>query len=384
MGPFLSDSTLKAMRICVDIQAAVSQRAGIGRYTRELVTHLGPLLADHETLSLFYFDFRRRGLDFPCPGAQPHPLRWLPGRYVQQAWKRLRCPPFNWLAGSADLYHFPNFTIPPLTRGRAVVTIHDMSFIRHPEFAEQKNLAYLNAAIHRTARQAAAIITDSAFSKREIEECLGVDPGNVFAIHLGIAPNCVRPAPEQIQADLAQLGLTRPYLLTVGTVEPRKNLPFLIEVFESLHRFTGDLVIAGMPGWKYEPILERLRRSPVAERIRYLQFVPDTLLPSLYAGATLYLTTSFYEGFGFPPLEAMACGTAVVSSAGGSLAEVLGEAAVVLPDFSRDSWTGAITTLLEDPEARHRLAAGGPAQAARYTWPRTARETLDVYRRVLA
>lgn len=372
------------MRICVDIQAAVSQRAGVGRYTRNLVEHLGPQARPDDELRLFYFDFRRRGLDFACAGAHPTPVRWIPGQYVQQAWKRLHWPPFNWFAGAADLTHFPNFTIPPLTRGKAVVTIHDMSFVRFPEFAEARNLRYLTAVIHDTARRADAIITDSEFSKQEIIECLGVPPGRVYAIPLGISRDYVRPEPARIGTARRELGLQRPYLLTVGTVEPRKNLPFMIEVFEKLEGFEGDLVIAGMPGWKFEPILERMRLSPRRDRIRYLKYIPDGLLPALYAGAELFLTTSFYEGFGFPPLEAMACGTPAVSSAGGSLAEVLGDAALVIPGYETATWTRAIQGLLADPARRARYAAQAPTQAARYTWEETARKTWAVYREVLS
>lgn len=372
------------MRICVDIQAAVSQRAGVGRYTRHLVEHLGAMAQTTDELRLFYFDFRRRGLDFACRGAHPCPVRWIPGKYVQQAWKRFHWPPFNWFSGKADLYHFPNFTIPPLRQGRTLVTIHDMSFMRHPEFAETKNLMYLTSMIHNTARRADAIITDSHFSKREIEDCLGVPPEKVFAIHLGVATQGDRPTPDQIMAGRQKLALARPYLLTVGTIEPRKNLPFMIEVFEQLEGLDCDLVIAGMPGWKVEPIMERMNRSPKRDRIRYLDYVPDAQLPALYAGAELFLITSFYEGFGFPPLEAMAYGTPVISSAGGSLEEVLGEAALIMPKFDSSAWASAIRDLLNDPARRARLSKQAPAHAAGFSWSETARQTWDVYRRVLS
>jgi len=335
-----------------------------------------------DDLRLFYFDFRRRGLDFTCPGATPHPVRWIPGKYVQQAWKRLHGPAFDRFSGPADLFHFPNFTIPPLNRGKAVVTIHDMSFVRHPEFAEAKNLAYLTSAIHDTAQRADAIITDSQFSKEEIVDVLKVDPARVFAVHLGISGGYTRPGADAITRVRRELGLQRPYLLTVGTVEPRKNLPFLIEVFEQLDRFDGDLVIAGMPGWKVGPILDRMNNSPRRDRIRYLNFIPDDALPALYAGAELFAITSFYEGFGFPPLEAMACGTPVVSSTGGSLAEVLGGAAVVVPGFKADEWTATLAALLEDPARRQELGRLGPAHAARYSWRETARRTWAIYRGV--
>ncbi len=371
------------MRICIDIQAAVSQRAGVGRYTKSLVEHLGEFTGQDQ-VELFFFDFLRAGLPFNAPNTRPHPVRWVPGRLVQQAWKRFHAPPFHWLAGRADLYHFPNFTIPPLPVGRRVVTIHDMSFVRHPEFAETRNLDYLNAVIDDTVRRADAILTVSRFSADEIRSLLKVSPDRVFPIHLGVDAGLAAPPPARIAAAHRRLGLDRPYLLTVGTLEPRKNLPFLIDVFEHLRGWDGDLVIAGMPGWKCEPILDRIRNSPAAARIRYLEYVAEDDLPALYAGAWLFVVTSFYEGFGLPPLEAMACGTPVVSSAGGSLPEVLGSAAVIVTGFDRDAWTGAIEALLADSERRRALSSAGLRQAATFAWRDTARRTFDVYRQVLS
>ena len=371
------------MRICVDIQAAVAQRAGVGRYTKHLVEHLGEFAAT-DRLSLFFFDFQRHGLSFPVPHAELHPVRWCPGRFVQQAWKRLHWPPFDWFAGAADLYHFPNFTIPPLARGRKVVTIHDMSFLRFPQFAEEKNLRYLSAVIRDTAARADAIITDSRFSADEIEALLGIGRDRIFPVHLGVAAGCTRPAAPRIAAAGRTLGLSRPYLLTVGTLEPRKNLPFLIDVFEQLKDFDGDLVIAGMRGWKFEPILERIRASPKAARIRYLEYVAEEDLPALYAGAQLFVLTSHYEGFGLPPLEAMACGTPVVSSTGGSLAEVLGEAAITLPVFDPSAWTSAIERVLGDNTLRDAFIAKGLRHASTFSWRETARRTFEIYRKVAA
>ena len=373
------------MRICVDIQSAVSQRAGVGRYTRNLVEHLAPLMAPTDGLDLFYFDFHRRGLDFPCPGAHQTPVRWIPGKFAQQAWKRFKWPPFDWFSGKADLYHFPNFTIPPLQQGKKVVSIHDMSFLRYPQFSESRNLEYLSAFIHDTVRRADAIITISEFSKQEIVQLLGLEPGKIFATPLGVTTGCARPPPEQISQTKRQLKLDRPYLLSVGTLEPRKNIPFLIEVFEQLTGFDGDLVIAGMKGWKFEPILQRINSSSHRNRIRYVEFVSDGDLFSLYAGAELYVITSFYEGFGLPPLEAMACGTPVVSSTGGSLPEMLqGAASILIPDFDATNWATIISDLLHDQTRRNELSKNAPTHASRFSWRDTAIKTLDVYRKVLS
>lgn len=370
------------MKICIDIQSTITQRAGVGRYTRLLVQHLGPM-AINDHLFLFYFDFKRRGMPFEVTNAVHKAVRWCPGRIAQLMWKTLRWPPFNYFAGDADVYHFPNFILPPLNSGKkSVVTIHDMSFLRFPEFAEKRNEKYLSTQIRNTVSRADAIITDSQFSAHEIHDLLNVNPDRIFPIHLGVAKNFNAPDKPLIHSVLTHFGIDRPYILTVGTIEPRKNITFLVEIFERITDFDGYLVIIGMPGWKYEPILNRITTSSRASDIRYLKYVDDLQLPALYAGANLFAFPSLYEGFGFPPLESMACGTPVISSAKGSLAEVLGTGAVLMDSFDPDLWTARAREVLADSEFRKKLIAAGYQQAAKYTWTETARKTWEVYRRL--
>lgn len=363
----------------MDIQSAIAQRAGVGRYTKALAEHMGPLSGDDE-LRLFYFDFRRRGVPFPTPHSLQRSVTWCPGRLAQKAWKTLDLPPFDWFAGQADLYHFPNFVIPPLRRGRAVVTIHDVSFLRFPEAAEPANLRYLNAQIRKTVDRADCILTDSEFSAREMAELLDVPPDRIRAVPLGLTPNMLPPPPEAVAAQRTALKLDRPYVLFVGTFEPRKNIPFLVDSFERMTGFDGDLVLAGMRGWSYEPILDRIRQSPQRRRIHYLEYVDERQLPALYAGAELFVFPSLYEGFGFPPLEAMQCGTPVLSSRRGSLPEVLGEAAAYASIEDPAAWAAAAEDLLNDDARRDALRRAGQEQAGRYRWERTAQETWNVYR----
>jgi glycosyltransferase involved in cell wall biosynthesis len=365
----------------MDIQAAIAQRAGVGRYTKSLVEHLAPLTGADE-LSLFYFDFKRKGIPFPVEGATQRAVHWCPGRYAQYAWKTFGWPSFDFFAGPADVYHFPNFIRPPLRRGKSVVTIHDVSFLRFPETTEARNLKYLKAWIQLTVERSDAIITVSEFVRREICELLKVSPKKVIAIHSGLDPHLARPSIDVTQKMRRRLSLDRPYLLTVGTVEPRKNIGFLIDVFDQLEGFDGDLVIAGMKGWKFEPIFERIRQSPKAARIRHLDFVEEKDLPSLYAGAELFVFPSLYEGFGFTPLEAMACRTPVVASAEGSLPEVLGDAAAIVPKFDADLWAKTIISVLRDSDRRESLLQKGKNQVHQYSWTATARRTWELYRRL--
>ena len=367
------------MRVCIDVQSAVAQRAGVGRYTKSLVEHL-PCENDLE-LRLFYFDFCRQGLSFCPEHMRPRAVRWLPGRAAQFAWKTIGFPPFQLFAGPADVYHFPNFILPPL-RGRAVVTIHDLAFMRFPDSIEDKNYHYLTRHIRDTVNRAAAIVTVSRFAADEIVDLLGVDPDRVFAVHHGIDPTFAPPPAAIVATARANLGLGAPYLLHVGTLEPRKSLEFLVDVFDRLDGYDGNLVLAGRPGWKAGPLLQRIARSPRAERILVQQDVPDRQLCSLYAGADLFLFPSLYEGFGFPPLEAMACGTPVIASRAGSLPEVLGDAAVLLDTSEPDAWTSEIQAVLGDTERQKRLISSGKGQAAGYTWERAAAETVKIYREV--
>ena len=371
------------MQVCLDYQPAVAQRAGIGRYTRVLAGELLKAKLPGDDLRLFYLDFFRRGV-VDIPGARATPSRLMPGAILQRLWRTVGFPPFDLLSGPADVFHFTNFLRPPLRRGRSVVTIFDMSFERFPQFAEARNLRNLRRGIRRTAAQADAIITISDFSAKEIAGLLPESRGKLFPVPLGISPDFAPAPAESVAALRAKAGLERPYILAVGTVEPRKNLGFLVDVFERMGGDSAlegfDLVVAGMPGWRCAGILRRFETSPRASRIHYMRYVPDGSLAALYTGAAVLAVPSHYEGFGFPPLEAMACGTPVVSSSGGSLPEVLGDAAVVVPDFDPAAWLAALGRAATDNGLRTRLKSAGMARAATYRWERTAAETWRVYR----
>ncbi len=369
------------MNVCLDIQPAIGQLAGVGRYTRSLAEYLGKQAGPDE-LTLFYFDFSGRGRPFPVNSARHKVVRWCPGRVAQKAWNIIGWPPFDWFAGSADVYHFPNFVRPPLKKGRSVVTIHDVSFLRFPDTTERKNLHHLRTQIRNTVECADMIVTDSRFSAGEIMELLDVPEDRVQAVHLGLTPNMASTDTNAIGAMRKALMLDRPYILFVGTLEPRKNLPFLIETYEKLEFFDGDLVLAGMRGWKYGPILDRIRISSRKDTIRYLEYVDEQYMPALYAGAEAFVYPSLYEGFGFPPLEAMMCGTPVISSTAGSLPEVLGISAEFIPGFDSDNWAGRIQALLEDNARLETLKDSGKQHASSFRWEETAGKMWEIYRHV--
>ncbi len=381
------------MKLCLDCQPAVAQRAGIGRYTRELARHIARLCGTGDELRLCYMDFRRRG-ESPLSsitGDAGHttssqiverPFRILPGAIIQQCWKRFGFPDYSLLAGRADLYHFTNFTIPPLKRGLAVTTVFDLSYEHFPQFAEEKNLRYLRARMPGTIDRADRIITISEFSAREIEEFYPAARGKTRAIPLGIDPFWRKSDDAEIDAARKIAGVpSRPFILSVGTIEPRKNYPFLADLFDALPDDDLDLVIAGRAGWRCEPIFDHIKAARRFSRIHIVQGADDTVLRGLYSSASAFVLPSFYEGFGFPPLEAMACGAPVLSAATGSLPEVLGDAASLVEGFDIDKWHSALLALLgEDSAARATRMKQGIARAASFTWSRTCEETWGVYR----
>ena len=368
------------MRVCLDVQSAIGRRTGVGRYTRALAAALPAAAPTGDDVEGFYFDFRGRGGGADAPPLPARRIRWIPGRIAQQSWKRLHFPPFDWLAGAYDLYHFPNFIRPPLTRGKSVVTIHDVSFLRMPETTESRNLRYLASHIRDTVERSDRIITDSRAMADDIHELLGVSRDRLRPIHPGLEPIFAPPRADRAAAARARLGLNRPYLLFVGTLEPRKNIPLLVDIFEHMGGESGDLVLVGMRGWHCDPILRRISDSPLRDRIRWLEYVAEEDLPSIYAGADCLVFPSRYEGFGFPPLEAMACGAPVVSSTGGSLREVLEGGARLVESEDPSAWAEAIRSILGDAAEREQWRARGFAQARRYRWDRTARDTWAVYR----
>lgn len=373
------------MEICIDYQPAVSQCAGIGRYTRMLASEIAELLSDEDKLRLHYCDFRRNAKVDNIPNAEFVPFRLVPGAVLQRLWRRVGFPPYDALAGRADLFHFTNFITYPVRRGKSVVTIHDMSFERFPEFTEEKNLNNLKKGIRNTVHRADSIITISEFSRTEIEQIIPESKGKTHVTHLGISDYFRRASKEEIAGVKKELGIARPFIMTVGTVEPRKNLGFLVDVFEGLvdSGMDIDLVVSGARGWKCEAIFEKFANTKYHDRLHYMGFVPDGKLHALYSAADLFVTTSFYEGFGFPPLEAMACGTPVLSSAGGSLPEVLGDAATVVSSFDVKEWVHEAKRIFEDTLLKSGMVERGKKRAEQFRWSNTAKATLDIYRKTL-
>lgn len=296
-----------------------------------------------------------------------------------------------WLAlRDVDLFHSSDQFLYAPARGAALLTIHDLTTLVHPELHVRANTALHTAKERFAIERADHLIAVSQATRRDIMRHLGI-PGERISVVYEAAGARFRPAPpDQVQAALDRYGLCAGrYILTIGTLEPRKNHARLIAAYAALrgrlapdHADLPPLVLAGGFGWLYEDILAAPERAGVAQHVRVLGKVPDDDLPLLLAGAAVFVYPSLYEGFGLPVLEALACGVPVVASNSTSIPEVLGDAGVYCDPLDVASIAQGLAEVLLDPALAERLRHAGPARAAGFSWERAARETLAVYERV--
>jgi glycosyltransferase involved in cell wall biosynthesis len=283
-----------------------------------------------------------------------------------------------------DVLHCPMALAPLSARTPLVITVHDMAVWDHPGWFERPIVLQQRLVLARALRGARRILTPSQSTRRRLLEVLDVDAGAVDVAPWGVDRHFAPGPPSG--AILERLGIEGPYVLVVGTLEPRKNVEAALETFERLVRDGAQhrLVLAGARGWHERELMERLRRSPASARIRLLGRVDEHALVALYRGAECLVYPSRYEGFGLPPLEAMACATPVVCARTTSLPEVVGDAAVLFELDDREALHGALAGLLSSPGRLEELARLGPERAARFTWEQCAERTVRVYREAAA
>jgi glycosyltransferase involved in cell wall biosynthesis len=284
---------------------------------------------------------------------------------------------------SAALAHLHYFA-PPRLRCPAVVTVHDISYARAPELFSARD-RMLFRFVSGSLRRAARVIAVSEFTRADVIDRYGLESGKVTAIPNGVSER-FRPLPGASERVHARFGIDRPYLLCVGALQTRKNVPLAIEAYaRQAGRGTDcELVVAGGDRGGRLDVLDAILRTRLTGRVHLLGHVEDAEMPALYSAARALVFPSLYEGFGLPALEAMASGTPVIASNTTGLAEAVGDAALTVDPSSVEELAGAMTRILGDEELRERLVAAGLARAARFTWERAARETADVYRDVLA
>ncbi|MEM8531001.1 MAG: glycosyltransferase family 1 protein [Chloroflexota bacterium] len=381
------------MKIGIDYTAAVWQGAGIGRYTRELIR---AAICQNKNYEYRLF-FAAGGLDQQSPyvsdfkhlcreHANVHaiPIPLTPRR-MTQFWQRLRAPlPIEIFTGRLDLLYSPDFVLVP-TRAPSILTVHDLSFYVYPEFAAQGMVRYLSDAVPRAVRRADLVLADSQATKNDMVRMMNADPARILVVYPGVTDNFRVLTPEECQPVKQKFQLPEQFLVFVGTLSPRKNVVRLLEAF---HRLTQQpqhadmhLVLVGQLGWLSDDIFTTITRLNLGQHVLWLDNVDDNDLPAVYNLARVSVYPSLYEGFGIPPLEAMACGTPVVTANNSSLPEAVGDAALMVFAEDVEALASSIAQLLTHKDQWTRLRDAGLKRVRQFTWERAAMQLLDCYAR---
>jgi glycosyltransferase involved in cell wall biosynthesis len=373
------------MRIGIDATALPLQPVGAGIYMINLVRALAAV-NERDELVIFTHPAGRKQMAVQ----ESKRFRWavVPDKSILRRlfWEQIGLPR---LVGKMrlDLLHSLHYTRPWRLPCRSVVTFHDMTFFLYPQLHTRSKQAFFPLTIRASARSADAIIAVSESTRADSIRLLGIPGEKIIATPLGVDP-AFRPIRDLESLDVVRQRYNLPdrFILYVGLVEPRKNLSGLIRAYRSALEggIAHRLVVVGRFGWSYQQVLDEIEALGLQERVQFTGYIPQADLPIVYNLASLFVYPTLYEGFGLPALEAMACGTPVVTSNVASLPEIIGEAGVLIPPGDQQALSQALQDVLSDPGLQTHLAIKGPQQASQFTWERTARQTLQVYRQVLA
>jgi glycosyltransferase involved in cell wall biosynthesis len=367
------------LRVALDATPLIGDGTGVATFTRGAI---GALAArDDVDVTAWGLTFRGRGaLASAVPSGVRVTDRPMPAAVLERLWSSFDWPPGEWWTGDVDVIHGTNFVVPP-TRTRApttaaVVSVYDLTAVRFPQLCAPASLRYPDL-IRRAATRGAWVHTLADAIAREVVELLDVPRERVRVVASGLTP----AEPGDAVAGRAIAGADR-YVLALGTVEPRKGLPDLVRAFDRLAGTRPDLhlVVVGPDGWGTPAFGAAVSMARHGDRVRRIGWVDDAARRALLAGARVLAVPSVYEGFGYPPLEAMAAGRPVVATSVGSLPEVLGDAARLIPAGDVDALCDALADVVDDDAVATELGARGPARAARYTWEACADGLMQLYR----
>jgi glycosyltransferase involved in cell wall biosynthesis len=363
------------LRVALDVTPVLGVVTGVGRMVEQVL----PRLQGRDDLELVAFAMtwqHRNDLAEHVPAGVRVTTRPLPARPAREAWKRLDLPPLRWWTGPVDVVHGTNFVVPPSRPAAEVATVHDLTGVRYPELCTRDGRAF-PALVRRALRRGAWIHTVSHAVAAEVVADYGAPEDRVVVV-----PNGVTPPTGGDPADGRRLAGSERYVLALGTIEPRKDVPTLVEAFARLEGHDDvRLVLAGHDGWGAEAVDEAVRRTGVGPRVTRLGWTPEHDRTSLLRGATVLAFPSVYEGFGLPPLEAMAVDTPVVTTTVPAIEEVVGDAAVLVPPADPDGLAEALTRILDDEALRAELVAKGHRRVAAYPWSATADGLAHLYHR---
>ncbi len=366
------------MRIGIDARLVYYHQAGIGQYILRLTQALAQIDRDDEFI---LFKSRKDKTHIIDQTNFKQQKLWTPSHH---RFERLAMS-FELAPHVLDLLHSPDFIPPSRTRFPSVITMHDLAFLLYPRFLTRDSARYYGQ-VDLAARQADHIIAVSESTKRDTVRLLGVPESKITVIHEAAHPLFTPVTNEEaLERTRTRYQLPPDFILFVSTIEPRKNLPTLLRAFRRLrdhYKSPAMLAIAGNRGWLAEEVDHVLDELKLSDAVRLLGGVPNEELVYLYNAAKLFVLPSFYEGFGLPPLEAMACGTPVIVSKVSSLPEVVGDAGILVEPEDIEGLTVAMWRALTDDNLRREMRAKGLKRAATFSWQRTARETLAVYQKV--
>jgi len=368
------------MRLLIDAIPLLVRSAGVKNYLFHWIVHLRRLLGDEQVR---LFPFLDGPLDLDHEGSVADPPGTLARQALLFALNRWPNQAVDLIGPSADIFHATKLLHPP-RRPRLTATLHDMTCWLMPEFHQPANVAAEKRFAECIWKRADGLIAVSESTRRDAVQILGVNPAAIQVIYPGVAEPYFTTTVETITAVKRKYGFERPYALYVGTVEPRKNLDHLLDAWQDLPataRDQFDLVLAGPEGWQSAETMARLR-APVTG-IRYLGYVPESDLPGITAGATVFVYPSLYEGFGFPVAQAMAAGVPVITSNISSLPEVTGGAAVLIDPRSQAELSAALDRILTSPAMREALVRSGRVNAQRFRWDACASQSVVLFHRIL-
>lgn len=377
-------------RIGIDVTSALTQDAGIGRYTRELVKAI-VVNNNEDEFTLFSAKLPQdRLVEMSMPSSKNVRYKQIPltEKWLYRLWYRLKVPiSVQNFTGPLDLFHSPDFVLPPISRKiPTLLTVHDLSFVHYPETFTSALVTYLNRIVPWSIKRATHILADSLSTKEDLVRYWNVPEDKVTVLYSGVGDQ-FKPVtdPKSIKRVRKKYGLGNdPYFLAVGTLQPRKNYRMLIRAFRPVtERFPHKLLIAGGKGWMHDEILDEVKNQELEQRVHVLGFVEEADLPALYSAATIFAFPSLYEGFGLPILEAMACGVPVMAADASCVPEVVGDAGVLLPASDASSWSKAMIEIIEDMSRRTKLVGAGFLRAREFTWSRSARELVAIYNQLL-
>ena len=372
------------MRIGFDATALPSKPVGAGRYIIRLVRALAALNMEHE-LVVFVQDNRRALIDTPSL----ENVHWIETHATSPArrliWEQTVLPQLARRAG-IDLLHSPHYTRPLELVCASVVTFHDMTFFLYPQLHTRAKRLFFPSIMRMSARRAEAIIADSESTRRDAVRILDIPEEKIFTVPLGIGEEFHPITDVSLLEDCRRrYNLPQVFMLYVGLVEPRKNLPLLLDAYARLAKEEDPppLIVVGRLGWMYEDVFRQIEALHLQNQVHFTGYIPDSDLPLVYNLAQSLLYPSRYEGFGFPPLEAMACGTPVITTAVSAMQDQVGDAGLLVPPQDEQALTEAMRRLLHDRALREALSIRGRRQAEKFTWNQTANKTLKIYQQVV-